>query len=87
MELCEESLRLYIEKHQDRTPGWVSANSRRTVVMDMIKWAKDIASGLEFLHQNTIVHRDLKPENILVRIIAFFQDYRVVTLTDLFGTY
>ncbi|XP_033226580.1 inhibitor of nuclear factor kappa-B kinase subunit alpha [Belonocnema kinseyi] len=31
-----------------------------------IKIMSDIASGVEFLHQNKITHRDLKPENIVL---------------------
>lgn len=33
-----------------------------------IQWAREIASGLEFLHENEFVHRDLKPSNILVDV-------------------
>ena len=32
-----------------------------------MRWAKDIANGLEFIHKQGYVHRDLKLENILVR--------------------
>ena len=30
------------------------------------KWCQQLATALEFIHQQDIVHRDLKPENILV---------------------
>ena len=40
-----------------------------------IQRAKDIAMGLQYLHQLGIVHRDLKPENILVRNIFVFSVY------------
>ena len=29
------------------------------------KAAKDLASGLAYLHKSTFIHRDIKPENIL----------------------
>lgn len=33
---------------------------------DKIRAAKDIASGMEYLHRCNLVHRDLKPSNVLV---------------------
>ena len=30
------------------------------------KWCQQLATALEFIHQQNVVHRDLKPENILV---------------------
>ena len=67
MELCGESVGTFIEENTDSTPGNAAENSRKPAILKAVKWAKDIASGLEFLHMKGIVHRDLKPENILVR--------------------
>ena len=47
--------------------GFKSANTRITVD-NCLEWGVDIASAMEFLHQQDppIVHRDLKPGNILL---------------------
>ena len=66
MELCEESLRAYFEKHKDYSPARVQESFRKNIVLNILHWAKDIASGLAYLHDKGIVHRDIKPENILV---------------------
>ena len=45
----------------------------------VIRWARDIANALEFIHSQGIVHRDFKLENIMVstkngtRIISYFR--------------
>ena len=71
MELCPAgSLRKFLSTHPERVP----ANSPENLA-STIQRAKDIAMGLQYLHQLGIVHRDLKPENILVRNIFVFSVY------------
>ncbi|KAG7313053.1 hypothetical protein JYU34_000135 [Plutella xylostella] len=45
----------------------------------ILKWAKEIAQGMAYLHQHKIIHRDLKSPNILIA------DNLVVKVSD-FGT-
>ena len=53
MELCESSLKKYIEKNL-ATEEFLK------------KLVRDVAKGLTKLHENNIIHMDIKPENILI---------------------
>ena len=66
MELCKENLMRHIFRNPKHIPARLSS-SRHTTQRTTIRWAKDIANGLEFIHKQGYVHRDLKLENILVR--------------------
>ena len=66
MERCAENLGEYFEKHQDLSPAKAPKSSQKVVVLKILNWTHDIASGLAYLKDEGIVHRDLKPENILV---------------------
>ena len=63
MELCKEKLMRHIFQNRNNIPG---RSSTPTAVRNVIRWAKDIANALEFIHSQGIVHRDLKLENMLV---------------------
>lgn len=64
---------------------------RKLSLVEKIEFAKDIASGLFFLHnEKGIIHRDIKPRNILVLFLLNFQlinrkidkDYLIAKISD-----
>ena len=66
MELCAGNLRSFLSTQPECIPA-NSPENLSDVVRAMVQRAKDIAMGLQYLHELGIVHRDLKPEKILVR--------------------
>ena len=67
MELCKGNLMKHIFLNPKNIPGLPS--STPPTVINTIRWAEEIAIGLEFIHSRGIVHRDFKLENILVRCV------------------
>ena len=66
MELCKENLMRHIFLNAKNVPARMPSSTPPTD-RNTMRWAKDIANGLEYIHKQGYVHRDLKLENILVR--------------------
>ncbi|XP_028400626.1 dual serine/threonine and tyrosine protein kinase-like [Dendronephthya gigantea] len=64
MELCKENLRSFIQKDERKTPA--ESSTINQAIQTFLKWAKEIARGLNYIHEIGLVHRHLKLENILV---------------------
>src|SRR6185436_14328141 len=41
--------------------------AQRIPAASALRWAKEIAAGLQAVHGASIVHRDLKPDNLMLR--------------------
>ena len=60
MDYCSKgNLQSHLEQLIDR-------HTRSLKITKKEKWCQQLATALEFIHQQNVVHRDLKPENILV---------------------
>jgi serine/threonine protein kinase len=58
MELADGTLRDRLKIFQKKGTGIPLA--------ELLKYLREAAAGLDFLHENQILHRDIKPENILL---------------------
>ncbi|XP_078379645.1 uncharacterized protein LOC144662657 [Oculina patagonica] len=64
MELCKENLMKHIFQNPENIPGMPSSTA--STDRNTIRWAKEIANALGFVHGQGFAHRDLKLENILI---------------------
>ncbi|KAF7225733.1 serine/threonine kinase 17a like [Nothobranchius furzeri] len=56
----------------------VADNDEAFTEKDVVRLAKQILTGVAFLHQNNVVHLDLKPQNILLTSVRPLGDIRIV---------
>ncbi|XP_054464055.1 serine/threonine kinase 17a like [Anoplopoma fimbria] len=56
----------------------VADNDEAFTEKDVIRLAKQILTGVAFLHRNNVVHLDLKPQNILLTSASPLGDIRIV---------
>ena len=65
MPRCKGNLRKIISEDNEKNP----TKSNNDATMMYFKWAKQIADGLNYIHDRGLVHRHLKLENIMVCMI------------------
>ena len=70
MELCQENLKSFICNDNRNVPA-LSSDTKQAI-QTFLKWAIEIADGLNYIHEKGLVHRHLKLENILVSITLYF---------------
>ncbi|XP_008294636.1 serine/threonine kinase 17a like [Stegastes partitus] len=56
----------------------VADNDEAFTEKDVVRLAKQILTGVAFLHRNNVVHLDLKPQNILLTSASPLGDIRIV---------
>lgn len=56
----------------------VADNDEAFTEKDVIRLAKQILTGVAFLHRNNVVHLDLKPQNVLLTSASPLGDIRIV---------
>ena len=74
----------YVVLAMDYIPGGPITNlvnpSGYLILPDVIRLARDILRGLEYLHSNDLIHNDIKPENVLIdpKERGMLTDYGIV---------
>ena len=63
---CQANLRSVIFNDKSVTPA--QASNINQAIDAFLKWAIEIADGLNYIHERGLIHRHLKLENILVCI-------------------
>jgi len=82
VELCETgSLEDFLKSNRPNFVNWVKygklekpknssieISEQKTLIttLDLLKWTKDIANGLEYVHSKQVIHGDLAVRNILL---------------------
>jgi serine/threonine protein kinase len=65
--VCSKPICIVTEFLQQGTLSDVLGKRKEAITeLQMIRWAKDIASGMHHLHMENIIHRDLAGRNVLV---------------------
>ncbi|XP_046839706.1 uncharacterized protein LOC124433902 isoform X1 [Xenia sp. Carnegie-2017] len=65
MPLCKKSLRRVIFDYPKNVPA--QSHDTNFATSNYKKWAKEIANGLNYVHERGLVHRHLKLENVLIK--------------------
>jgi serine/threonine protein kinase len=79
-------LAILMEYFEDGSLRRLLTENRTLYLKTILEIAIQIASGMQYIHQNGIIHRDLKPENILLKLEhKNRKDLSVVTKISDFG--